>query len=175
MWKLYVSGREGVAIKTTASSLIQLLSNERELKLGRVEYSNIEGWQRTPDVFAFEQGRRTGATLLPIELSIFRKNPGHKHEQEVRALIYETYDAAQRIVSSDQLENLTSSMSGGTPPRRTGVSVNVDISTLIHRIVVSPGFPRWAVKSLQKTVDTAFGRSPTVAVETAVLLEAPPD
>lgn len=56
MWKLYVSGREGVAVKTTVQSLSQLLSKGRELKLGRVVYRDINDFEHSPDIFIFEEG-----------------------------------------------------------------------------------------------------------------------
>src|ERR1700719_3100914 len=107
MWKLYVSGREGVAIKTTVSSLIQLLSVGRELKLGRVVYRDINDFEHSPDIFIFEDGRCTGSTdILPIERNIiFRKNKGYTHEQEVRAVIYDTYCARQAVWNTEEFHN----------------------------------------------------------------------
>jgi hypothetical protein len=88
MWKLYLTGREGVAIKTTVASLIQLFSTGRELKLGRVEYRDIDDFQHDPEVLVFEDWRCTGSRdFLPIERALFRKNKGYAHEQEVRAVV----------------------------------------------------------------------------------------
>jgi hypothetical protein len=169
MWKLYVSGREGVAIKTTVSSLIQLLSVGRELKLGRVVYRDINDFAHSPEVFVFEDGRCTGSTdVLGLERNIFRKNKGFIHEQEVRAVIYDTYCATQAIFGTD-----LQALSLGQPERRPGVNVPVDIAVLIQKIVVSPAFPNWAIKSLQKAVDAAFFPGPPIEVKPSVLLDKP--
>ncbi len=53
MWKLYLSGREGVAIKTTVSSLGSVLSVGKEAKIGRVVYRDLEESAPTPDIFSF--------------------------------------------------------------------------------------------------------------------------
>ncbi|MGC9948737.1 MAG: hypothetical protein ABSF64_20405 [Bryobacteraceae bacterium] len=53
MWKLYVSGKEGVAIKTTVSSLVKVASVGRELKLGRVGYRDVNDSEHSPNVFVF--------------------------------------------------------------------------------------------------------------------------
>jgi hypothetical protein len=53
------------------------------------------------------------------------------------------------------------------------VDAPVDISRLIHEIVVSPAFPSWAIKSLQKAVDAAFLPAPTIEVKSSVLRDAP--
>lgn len=173
MWKLYVSGREGVAIKTTVASLIELLSVDRQLKLGRVVYRDIEDFtQHQPQVFTFERGECTGEDdVHPIErTTIFRKNKGYAHEQEVRALIYETYDRAQAVFSTEVHENMRFQRD---PEKRTGMGMPVDISVLIHEIVVSPLFPTWAIKSLQKAVDVAFHPASRVEVKPSILLDKP--
>ena len=172
MWKLYVSGREGVAIKTTVSGLTQLLSVGRELKLGRVVYRDINDFERSPDIFIFEDGHcRGSADILPIERNIiFRKNKGYAHEREVRAAIYDTYCGGQAIFSTEQFQALSL---GQEPERRPGANVPVDIAVLIHKIVVSPAFPSWAIKSLQKAVDAAFSPSPPIEVKPSVLLDKP--
>jgi hypothetical protein len=59
------------------------------------------------------------------------------------------------------------------PEKRRGVSVPVDIAVLIHKIVVSPAFPSWAIKSLQKAVDAAFFPAPPIEVKPSVLLDKP--
>lgn len=170
MWKLYVSGREGVAIKTTVSSLIQLLSVGRELKLGRVVYRDINDFEHSPDIFIFTDRRCGGSTdILPIERNIFRKNKGYAHEQEVRAVIYDTYCGRQAVFNTD----LQAISLGQEPERRPGVNVPVDIAVLIHKIVVSPGFPGWAIKSLQKAVDAAFSPAPSIQVKPSILLDKP--
>ena len=44
--------------------------------------------------------------IRPTEQFIFRKNKGYTHEQEVRALIYETYDGAHAIFSQEVFDNM---------------------------------------------------------------------
>ncbi len=172
MWKLYVSGKEGVAIKTNVSSLIDLFSVGREMKLGRVLYRDINDFQHSPEVFVFEDGRCTSSTdVLPLERSVFRKNMGYRHEQEVRAVIYDTYCARQAIFSAGNLRTIELGLK--EPEGPPGVNVPVDLALLIQEIVVSPAFPSWAIKSLQKAVDAAFFPAPPIEVKPSVLLSKP--
>ena len=53
---------------------------------------------------------------------------------------------------------------------RLGEAVPIDLTALIQRIVVSPQFPKWAIRSLQKTVDSA---GIDVQVEESSLLDQP--
>jgi hypothetical protein len=174
MWKLYLSGREGVAIKTSVSSLIELFGPGRELRLGRVAYKPIDDFAFDPEVYVFDDGFRKGKTeLLPIERNIFRKNTGYAHEQEVRLIIYDTHSPGQSIFSGDYLHDIQSLAAGLKTELPPGISVPVDISVLIHKIVVSPAFPKWAIASLQKAVNAAFAPSQPVVIEPSVLLDKP--
>ncbi len=51
-----------------------------------------------------------------------------------------------------------------------GEAIAVDLSTLIEKIVASPGYPGWAMASLQKRVTSAGLK---VQVETSDLLKLP--
>ena len=62
MWKLYVSGKEGVAIKTTVASLSELLSCHRELKLGRVLYRHVDNLEH-PIISSFGMATTPGRRL----------------------------------------------------------------------------------------------------------------
>jgi hypothetical protein len=174
MWKLYVSGREGVAIKTTVSLVGQLLSGDKELKFGRVEYRAIDDNdpEHRPKAFVFESGRCSDyRDVCPAERALFRKNKGYEHEREVRAVIYDNYSAEQAIWEHpDHLIDLSLGLSGREPIG--GKAMPVDVSQLIKRIVVSPGFPSWALRSLQNAVDAA---SIVVKVELSALLDQPPN
>ena len=143
--------------------------SENELKLGRVVYRDINDFEHSPDIFLFEDGH--GSTdILPIERIILRKNKGYTHEQEVRAVIYDRYCVRQAL--NGEHHNLLS-LDVKDPEKRRGVNVPVDIAVLIHKIVVSPAFPSWAIKSLQKAVDAAFLPAPPIEVKPSVLLDKP--
>jgi hypothetical protein len=59
------------------------------------------------------------------------------------------------------------------PEKPSGMNVQVDIPVLIHKTVVSPAFPSWAIKSLQKAVDAAFLPASPIEVKPSVLLDKP--
>lgn len=73
MWNLYTTSLEyGVAIKTTFGKLFNSLNNVENIKIGRVNYHNLDmtNPNEPDDVFWYK--------MLP-----------YKHEQEVRAIIEE--------------------------------------------------------------------------------------
>jgi hypothetical protein len=175
MWRLYVSGREGVAIKTTVGRLARVLSAGRELKIGRVVYRDIN----PPDdagVFAtvFDGASNRWGEILNVERPLFRKNRGYEHEREVRAVIYDPHYCANAALAAaahpDHLLALSLGRVVSDGQATPGEAVPVDLSLLIERIVVSPGFPKWAIGSLQKAVNAAGIH---VRVESSGLLNRP--
>jgi hypothetical protein len=84
------------------------------------------------------------------------------------------YCGSQSIFNDRQLDNLQAlSLSLKEPERCPGFNVPVDIALLIQGIVVSPAFPSWAIKSLQKAVDAAFFPATSIEVKPSVLLDKP--
>ena len=161
MWKLYVSGREGVAIKTTVGRLRRVLTENssmwRRPTITRVRYGDITCAPRVADCKEF----------LYAESFLFRKTIGYEHEREVRAVIYDPHDSAD-VAFSDAVYAANNPSAGA----KTGMgeALPVDLSILIERIVVSPDFPKWAISSLQKVVDA---RGLGVQVESSSLLDQP--
>jgi hypothetical protein len=161
MWKLYVSGREGVALKTTVG------------RLRRVLTVNSVTWRR-PTITRIRYGDITASEacdfggILHAESPLFRKNVGYEHEREVRAVIYDPHDCA--LVALQTANEAADRPSHHSEVGR-GEAVPVDLSILIERIVVSPDFPKWAVASLQKIVEALDLH---VQVESSSLLNQPP-
>jgi hypothetical protein len=160
MWKLYVSGREGVALKTTAGRLGRVLTNSpvwRSPRIRRVQYEDKTYMPQLDDY----------PDILYLEWFLFRKGKGYEHEREVRAVIYDPHDSAD-VAFSDAVY-AANNPSGGAKTVM-GEALPVDLSILIERIVVSPDFPKWAISSLQKVVDA---RGLGVQVESSSLLDQP--
>jgi hypothetical protein len=171
MWKLYVSGREGVAVKTTVARLGRFASADRELKIGRVEYRDIDDLEHRAKALLFEYGIYTrDDTVSPVERALFRKNKGFGHEQEVRAVRYDPHYDANGAIWATTLDGMSPHLEADRGETDRGQNVEGDLSLLIERIVVSPEFPQWAFGSLQKAVDAAGVR---VRVESSSLLDPP--
>jgi len=115
MWKIYVNGIGGVAIRSSIVRLKQCFQNSQEdISLGRIHYINDE----------------TGHFEHPLR-RYMRKKSAFKHEQEVRLVFYD--------------ENNEYS---GCP----GLSIPVDVSVLVERIVVSPRAESWFLPLVKKLV-----------------------
>jgi hypothetical protein len=144
MWKLYVSGREGVALKTSVGRLRHVLTaNPARWGSPTIQRVRYEGDTCAPDPCDF-------GGILYAERFLFRKTTSHKHEREVRAVIYDPHDCTW--VALREANYIASHPSRRIEVGR-GETVPVDLSILIERIVVSPDFPKWAVGSLQKAVN----------------------
>ena len=76
MWKLCVSGRDGVALKTTVGKLGCALVT-RKPTIGRAAYKDSEYQPTISDI--------EGITYAGWFL--FRKTPAYWHEQEIRAVL----------------------------------------------------------------------------------------
>jgi hypothetical protein len=143
MWKLYVSGREGVALKSTVGRLRRVLtadSTNGRPSITRVQYRDDT---YTPDTCDF-------GGILHLERFLFRKTMGYSHEREIRAVLYNPHGCA--LDALFEAGHAASHPSQGTEVSQ-GEAVPVNLSILIERIVVSPNFPNWAIGSLQKVVD----------------------
>jgi hypothetical protein len=92
---------------------------------------------------SFDFGSSGYSALAPM----FLKRQQFASEQEVRAI----------VMPADE--------------SRAGIELAIDLPSLIEAIVVSPQYPRWAIRALQKIVDWS-GLS--VAINTSTLLETPP-
>jgi hypothetical protein len=148
MWKLYTSGKDGVAICTNIGRFKKALETDPyPIIIGRVEYTD---YTAVPPSGPSLRGRINA--LLPA----FQKRRSYRHEREVRAVI------AFPEVASKQI---------GVPYDPShGIAVGVNLETLIERLVVSPRYPMWAIESLQQRVLAA---GVTVSLEKSDLLRMP--
>jgi hypothetical protein len=145
MWKLYTRGMDGVSIQTTVGGLkASLQSEDSSIIIGQVKYVDHA------NLAAF------GGDPPPGVAAIFVKRRSFEHENEVRLAIDD-----EPFVDSE-LDYVKVPLSGG--------NVIVDTNALIYRIVASPGYPQWALPSLQAIVS---GAGLQVTVETSDLLKPP--
>jgi len=135
MWKLYVDGGEGIAIKSTFARLRDaFLAVERPIFIGAVTYINYETEPIADNnLFAPFMFKRTSFA----------------HEREMRALVWKFPDFH---LGDDY----------ATRPMGDGVNVPADVETLIESIRVAPSSPRWFVEVVEAVV-RVFGLSFEVA------------
>jgi hypothetical protein len=134
MWALYTSGPNGIALKTTVGQLKSAIRHNYEnMQIARVRYIDYA----TEDV-------ETGPAFN-LSAPYFYKRRGFEHEREVRVAILPVH----------VFEDVTEKFIGLTPelPANGGLNVDVDLPTLIQRIVVSPRYPDWCISALAKIVE----------------------
>lgn len=118
MWKIYSKDNEGVAVKTNFSSFCECFSvdDSENVYIGRVQYVDYKK-EFIPE----------GNTLAPF----IYKRKSFEYEHEVRALVQ-----GNAATTKDKQEFSQKYSQGG-------LYVNVNISTLIHEIVVAPDAKPW--------------------------------
>ena len=133
MWRLYSRETEGIAIKTDSGSFKQCFTTVRPSRLGRVNYIDY--------ATSFSS---LGDTVRPC----FFKRQIFEHEHEVRAVIQHILDDGNRLKLS--------------PCFDVGKYYQVDLSILIHEVVVSPYAQDWLVELVQSVADRYNLKAPVV-------------
>ena len=115
MWRLYARDRDGIAIRTDFVSLSASLVGDEDVFIGKVNYVDYD------QTFIPE-----GNTMAPF----LYKRKSFEHEREVRAMMQTIpFMDARANVFEDNLE--------------AGTYFDVDLSRLVHEVVVSPFAGEW--------------------------------
>lgn len=123
MWKLYLNNNEGIAVQSTYSRLKKSLTDKEKIYLGRVKYIDYDSeYIDTNNIFE----------------PFMHKRKSFIHENEVRALI------SRWPVDNNKIDFVQETIDHG-------VSVDVDVETLIERIFIAPNAPDW-LSNLIKSV-----------------------
>lgn len=131
LWKIYLGGNNpGVAIRTNCKSLIESISTNEQIFIGKVSYGSDYF-----DVF------KADATELLDDHIVGFKYEAYKYENEVRAFCFKD--------TRFKMEELGGCMIG---PCST-LSVTVDIAKLIHEIHLSPWCGGWFHKTFKSMVE----------------------
>lgn len=119
MWKIFLNSNEGVAIKTSITSLTNGLGKTRDkqqLMIGKVQYINYQ------------------IDKIPIDNimnSLFYKNIYFEHEKELRVIVYEQ--------NEEDLTDFGISLKKVS----SGILVEFNYKEIIEEILISPYAPSW--------------------------------
>lgn len=113
MWKLYLKSEEGVAVQTTFKRLKNSFIDEELIYLSRIKYIDYDN-----DLFDINN----------LFNQFIHKRKSFEHEKEIRAMVF-------KYNSNDK--------NGVDITMEYGVSIKVDLNSLIERIYVSPTAPKW--------------------------------
>ena len=119
MWKLYGSGSEGIAIRSTCGRLKNALSKALQaIDMAEVKYID------------YQVARVQTAPMDMLALSM-HKRKSFEHERELRVVHWDSTEAMD-IIRGERQRN-----------SKKHVSIQVDRDELIERIFVSPTSPTW--------------------------------
>lgn len=143
MWKVYLTGSEGIAIRTTFERLCDSFRNtERTVYIGEVEYIDYE-------TQSFESNNASSYFL--------HKRPNFSHENELRAVTKSTalMTRPQEFRAGSAFLGIASvGNSSGKPVNdlleseeitANGIYIPVNLATLIECVIVAPTAEEWFV------------------------------
>jgi hypothetical protein len=152
MWKIYSD--EGLAIQSTVGRLARAVNINRDwaLTISAVRYGD-RWWER-----------RTREGHMDIMGAVVTKREAFEYEREIRAVCIKMPPDTTSEVGEPYVDLNFS----GHP---TGLYVPVNVATLVERVYVSPGKPRW----FKELVLDLMGRmdADCIPVESSVLDDRP--
>lgn len=125
MWRLYARDLDGVAIKTNFVSLSKSLLDDEDIFIGKVNYVDYD------QTFIPENN-----TMAPF----LYKRRSFEHEKEVRAMM-------QQIPSRNGATDMSQDICD------EGMYHGVDLSELVHEVIVSPFAGTWFRDLVQSVAD----------------------
>ena len=150
MWEKYHMRNSGVAIKTTMQKMKNSLLSEHSIYIGKIEYiyENTDEEQYMRNFLQSEIPLAKKLTYFPY----FQKRKEYEHEQEVR-LIVDIDPFVRDAVNNQTVENVDSFLETGLPDIcDIGMLFNIDVSTLIDEVIVSPYAKDWITETLRSVV-----------------------
>ncbi|MDH0863236.1 DUF2971 domain-containing protein [Mitsuaria sp. GD03876] len=128
MWRIFLKSNDGVAIRTTVSSLKeQLRRTYLHVEFGRVRYIDY-----SEDFISHLR------TFYPY----FHKRKDFEHEKEVRAVVWNMPSGTHQI---------------RVEPGSKVFSIDVNPVELIHSIVIAPKADSWFKQLVEKVVKNRYG------------------
>lgn len=166
MWTEYGDKRNptSVAIKTTVGDLIDSLkSTNYQIHIGKVKYIDY----KTDHIKSYEGFLKSDLTDPNVVLKLFyapvlHKNDLYKDEDEVRAIISFEYICSKYFgrVYTSEIPYCSELLDSDGEPNidnlnekakiEKGISIEVNLQTLLKEIVVSPNFNRYFYQTFDK-------------------------
>jgi hypothetical protein len=138
MWKLYLKSDEGIAIQSSTKGLAESMKEADDaIFIGKVKYIDFAKE-------AIENPRGVLNVLDPI----FHKRLSFEHEKEIRACIHDVTRLNDVRDDGSSFVNVEKE----TPP---GLSIPVDLNTLIEVVYLSPTTVDWFYE-LVKSVSSGY-------------------
>ncbi|MDE0468959.1 MAG: DUF2971 domain-containing protein [Candidatus Poribacteria bacterium] len=150
MWEKYHMRNSGVAIKTTMEKMKNSLLSEYSIYIGKIEYihGNTDDDQYMQNFLQNDIPLAKKLTYFPY----FQKRKEYEHEQEVR-LIVDIDPFVRDALNNQTVENVDSFLETGLPDIcDIGMLFNIDVSTLIDEVIVSPYAKDWITETLRSVV-----------------------
>jgi hypothetical protein len=141
LWSIYTKAKQGVAIRTTFSRLCNCFNDyqDEKIRIGLIDYIDYK--------------TQTIPVLKNAYFPLIYKRKSFEHERELRAILISTQNVlvhGQTTLTQEKIDHF---------PK--GISVPVDLNTLIERIYIAPTSPSW-IKELLTSVLRKYRINKTV-------------
>jgi hypothetical protein len=117
MWKIYLRGSDGVAIKTTVSGLLDNITDNENVYAGKVIYID------------YDEDALPGSSEYSIQVHSYKRK-SFEYENEFRLL------AGKETVRHILINDLDGD-------KREGINVSMDIDKMIDEVYLFPGSGQW--------------------------------
>ncbi|MBU4274964.1 hypothetical protein KKE19_04100 [Patescibacteria group bacterium] len=127
MWNMYLKSNEGIAIRSTYKRLKECLNKTTEdIFIGKVKYIDYK-----------KEWMPEGNSLYPF----VHKRKSYEYEKEIRA-----------VIQHFSIDKKTNTVKLALEKVSDGMSVPIEIETLIESVYVSPESPEWFSKLVESVV-----------------------
>jgi len=142
MWKVYLKGPEGIAIKTSIGNLKKSISqtNSNKVTYGKVEYLDYD---KESILEVYEKNKKNGIYTPPFP--VFFKRKAFEYEKEFR--IMAMYEA-----SVENEDNIMDKLLKFKLSAKDSIRIEIDLNELIQEIYVSPFAGAWYYELIKKLV-----------------------
>jgi hypothetical protein len=162
MWKNYHMLNSGIAIKTTVENLENSLSDEHDVFIGEIKYSDDNNYELHYMLDALTPRPSSWPEFLKkkIYFPYFLKNAAYEHENEIRLIIDSVPAAINYLNSNSPAEStpadLLNLINNGFPDIwENGLSLKIDVEKLIGEtgeVLISPFTPDWITETVKSVV-----------------------
>lgn len=126
LWKIYTNPNTGVAIKSTVGDLKKALNND-SIKIYKTEYVNFNENKVDCEPPIYSREAKDGLMISRDVREVYKDKP-YTYEGEIRAIYI-------------------------TNSKKNGINFDVNLSTLINKIYISPFAPKWFDNLIKKVIE----------------------
>lgn len=150
MWERYHMRESGIAIKTTMGNFNNSLGDDLDVFIGNIQYIDYKDY-RDPQSFV-------DMNIAMVYTWYFYKRKAFVHEREFRAIIdaspFVTNQLIPQLLPQGHSDDVRTLLNNEFPDVcEAGMSLKIDVNTLICELIISPYADKWIVRTIKSIVE----------------------